>query len=1404
MEQPTEPIKKRYWSRGEGLVALDQEGFLLDPDDKDQIYNKTEVVSFDEINNTNCLILLGEPGVGKSQAVQHEYSRLLKQDVNSLIIFHDISEFGDENRLIEELFKSKFFQNWINSDKILTMFIDGYDQCLLGIGNLPALLESQFKKIETFVDRLRLRISCRSGLWSEGLTKSLTKIYGPNSFGIFQIAPLRKVDVTNIALNHSIDDKLFIAEVINKSIQALAINPTTLNSLINEFKLHNRLIHSREKFFHRSCKELCQEPNYDRFFMSKERELSAEKCVAIASRIAAVMIFCNKKLVDISNVDSWDENIISLSDLQEGDEIADKYSFSFDQKSIKTVLTSSGLFSRKGEFLFGFSHLSFTEFLAAKFVTNHQLEVEQIKSLITISSDDEGKIVPQVKGTASWLSIISPPLTEYTIEKDPQNLLNADVENLNEESIKKLVESLYNKFNNNDIDDYDWGLHKQYKKLKHSNLSNQIGEFISSPGNPIAKRFAIDLAIECELIELGKSILDVALDIKENGHVRTRAINALKDLGSKRINKKLHSLLNNKNQVIDDEMKGSILNVLWPDILSTKNVFSYLTAPRNRFSFGSYKAFLFSFIYQLKKEDINHGLEWILKQSRRERGDQDFSFEEIKSAVVYQAWIALKSHVKMDLLAKVLVERLKNHEAIFPIPSRTERFKVTWDDISKNKSSRYQVLDALIEELDLKDTYLAAHSQLVFPSDFQEIAQMCQAELSDERKKKLSKILSYLFDVTDVDCVRIILDMSYSDAFILKEFEYWITAIEIKSKKAENQKKNWEQQKKWKKEGSRRQNDGLTKVAIHKRLIKDLYEYESENNPIVFNQFFLDLTLGENSTHYGNELTSNPLELPGWELLSNDQIKHVRELAKTYINTHNEDFQKWFGTDLYHRPAACGYKSLMILWKLDGQFVKNLPAEIWNNWVHILLSYPESYGIAGQDEDYLKVIEYAYTRIPNEILQVLQQIFENARDGEQEHLTILHKFQRIYDSKVEKKLLKLVNHGKLPTSLLNYILQFLLSRKSDRANKLIQTLIKKSNGDLQVALLRSFANSCNADGWSFVTRIIYKDEKIGEEFFLSFVDSYAVNMSPLLDRIDENQASDLFLWLINKFPREEDPKIEGAHAVGARESVGHFRDQILRYLSNKGTRESVQALEKIQNILSYMNLDYYLIEARRQFRRVNWKPLRPDEFLLLAQNKNARVVFNEEDLLELIEGSLKELERVLQDDNSLSITLWDRVHSKGGKYKPKPEEILSDVVKRQLDQDLKSKGISSYREVQLRRPNTIKGGRQGERTDILVSFFNPSTEESISVIIEVKGSNNKEVNTNMKTQLRDRYLKNGGFNHGLYLVGWYNCDAYHYQKNHIKLDTINEARNHFAKQAMILETEQKKIKSFVLDCALQN
>jgi hypothetical protein len=75
----------------------------------------------------------------------------------------------------------------------------------------------------------------------------------------------------------------------------------------------------------------------------------------------------------------------------------------------------------------------------------------------------------------------------------------------------------------------------------------------------------------------------------------------------------------------------------------------------------------------------------------------------------------------------------------------------------------------------------------------------------------------------------------------------------------------------------------------------------------------------------------------------------------------------------------------------------------------------------------------------------------------------------------------------------------------------------------------------------------------------------------------------------------------------------------------------------------------------------------------------------------------------------------------------------------------------------------------------------------------------------MENQLVNRYLKYNRCQHGLYLVGWFNCDQWDdndYRRKQAKKLSKDQAQENFDGQATPLCQQAVRVKALVIDTSL--
>lgn len=489
---------------------------------------------------------------------------------------------------------------------------------------------------------------------------------------------------------------------------------------------------------------------------------------------------------------------------------------------------------------------------------------------------------------------------------------------------------------------------------------------------------------------------------------------------------------------------------------------------------------------------------------------------------------------------------------------------------------------------------------------------------------------------------------------------------------------------------------------------------------------------------------------------------------------------------------------------------------MWKKWGPIISAYPIPSQIGDQEPDY-ELVKIAYQYVPDEIIEsLIIMIDKDNREGGYlfsgrriEFRT--RKMEAYWDERLANALLIKAKDERLEPQCMSSLLSNLLDHKIKEARAFAESLIPlpppASGVERSKAILTAYVLMTHADdaGWTAVWPAIQVDAEFCREVLSAI--TYDGHVASVVQKLTDDQLADLCIWLVRQYPHAENPKYEGTDYIWIREDVPMWRNTILSHLKHRGTPQAYATLQRIARELPQLDRPKWALpEAQNIILHRTWIPPHPSDIVKLASNQQAHLVQNGDQLLEVLIESLKRLETKLQEkDTPAAIDLWNEP---GNVYTPKDENRLSDKVKRHLKEDLEKRGVVLNREVQIRRG---EGSVRGERTDIHVDAVvqepRDKVYDSITAIIEVKGPWNNDLNRAMKTQLVDRYLKHNQCQHGLYLVGWFNCDQwsaedYRKKKNQIPKISIHEARKKFDAQAAKLSQHGIRIKAFVINAAL--
>jgi hypothetical protein len=571
-----------------------------------------------------------------------------------------------------------------------------------------------------------------------------------------------------------------------------------------------------------------------------------------------------------------------------------------------------------------------------------------------------------------------------------------------------------------------------------------------------------------------------------------------------------------------------------------------------------------------------------------------------------------------------------------------------------------------------------------------------------------------------------------------------------------------------------------------------------------------DLTVKEDWP-YGDEYAFDLTSEPGWALLGDRDRDRMVAAAEMYLLRGEPSNEAWFGKRVLHPPAAAGYRALHLIRSCAPARLDRLPAEVWAKWAAAAVSFPV-FGSGDEQPRHQAMVASVYSRAPEEAADALIGLIR-AEDAGRKQSHVIYAAEEMWDDGFGAKILDLVVGGSLMPVNEFLLLDEMLSAKRHGMQAAKAGALAYVTGRFEAAI------DCGDDDAAISYGVVLLDQGVAtwptvwgvmqsnEEFGKALMERVAVqdrHAGRLFAEMAPDQLADVYLWLTERYPHSTDPHVEGAHTPSVREEVATLREAALRIIQGRGTPVGCAAIERLSAELPHLTwLKAVLSQSRELLRRNAWTPPSPAAVLRLAADANARIVQSGDHLLDLVVASLGRLQMELRGKSPDTEVLWDRMPDKRH-FRPKGEQAFSRYVEKHLVRDIGGWRVTVNREVEI-RPR--QGSRPGENIDIYVDAILPAeagaTADVVTVIIESKGSWNRDVDTALNDQLVGRYLKDNACRHGVYLVGWFASDSWD-PDHRVKppSETIADARARFEEQARTASVGTLSVRAVVLDVSL--
>lgn len=558
-----------------------------------------------------CLILLGEPGMGKSHSLK-DVQNTLQNTESQRYCFFDLGDFTTLDHLVKEIFTGNSdFVAWQNGDFALHLFLDGLDEAIVQVKPVTRWIQKNIASNRQHLGRLFLRITCRTADWPQEFEEELIQVWGKDAVFACALAPLRQTDIYTAALQDGLDADYFWKEVVAKNAQVFASRPITLKFLLREFRKARRLPDTRRDLYEQGCRELCREISDSH---KKAIDSQPEERFVIAARAAALTIFTGHIGVSDDEFTDGDNKFLAIRDCAGSKEQTGKIDFyvyeGFVRETLKTALFRGGSARQ-------WAHKTYAEFLAAWYAAKN-LSLPQIHSLIFHPSN---RLIPQLEETAAWIASFSDEVFRSILSSDPQVLLRSDVTTGDIEAKSKLTLALLEACQRDPHLDYG---RNQLTVLKHPGLATTLKGYLENAEVPNqVRKFALDIAQECHVTELLDTTVAIALDSNQPLKIRSRAAHCVLDLGGQQHKSQLKpvALLPLDNRYYGD-LKRYAIRATWPDNLSAQELFETLIVPSDDtrlIDLYTTENWVELILPELKPDDLPHSLKWVERLDRGHR-----------------------------------------------------------------------------------------------------------------------------------------------------------------------------------------------------------------------------------------------------------------------------------------------------------------------------------------------------------------------------------------------------------------------------------------------------------------------------------------------------------------------------------------------------------------------------------------------------------------------------------------------------------------------------------------------------------------------------------------------------------------------------------------------------------------
>jgi hypothetical protein len=588
-----------------------------------------------------ALVLLGEPGVGKTTVFGALTAGLPELDDGAQA--EHVVLWLDAARLTESSFQELLGRHLralpasprraratalapgaptagglapSGRDVTLTVVLDQVDESPM-LRWLAGDLATAMKGRDT--SRLPVLVACRTADYPSALTAVLEEAVG--GCVLADLAPLTREEAVTLAASGDVDGEALVAAAVAAGAGALASLPLTLELLVRVFRHAGVLEGSPAELFAKGARLLADE--HDDRRRAADTVASLDQRMAIAGRIAARLLMAGRRTIWRGpDLDSGPLDV-GAGSLTGGTERTVSGPFEVTAAMVSATL-GTALFTGRGENRLALRHSSLAAYLAVCHLREHQVPHRQLATLFLVAGDDATTSIPvPLRETAAWLVALDPAHADWLARADPESLAahSAVVDSAAMKAL--LVRGLLDRAPQLELSGA--AARRARWQVAYPGLADQLAAVLAEvPGGEpqdwptqARVRLAVRLAREVAAPDLAKPLLELAEHDSWSPYTRQLAARTAfqtgPDLAVPRLGVLLERLADEAYAAAsdpDDELRGALLEMLWPDHLALEEALVQLRPRRRPWLFGVYDRFLRTMPDRIGDSDIPRVLAW--------------------------------------------------------------------------------------------------------------------------------------------------------------------------------------------------------------------------------------------------------------------------------------------------------------------------------------------------------------------------------------------------------------------------------------------------------------------------------------------------------------------------------------------------------------------------------------------------------------------------------------------------------------------------------------------------------------------------------------------------------------------------------------------------------------------------